>query len=64
MSDSVDENDIMWTVDGPATIYPAMGSAIQLTVDLADEDGTITLTAMVPDSGTLGVDPPVKSRKC
>jgi hypothetical protein len=57
---------ITWTVTAPATIYPSMtydSTPVTLTVDLADADGVLTITAMIADSGLLGVDPQVQKQK-
>lgn len=57
---------IAWSVSGPGSIYPAVtndSSPVTLTIDLVDADDVVTVIAMVRDSGTLGVDPPVQKQK-
>jgi hypothetical protein len=63
VSDTLGE--VVWSVEGLGTVYPIVtdGSAVTLTIDLADFDGTATAIATVRDSGTLGEDPPLQKRK-
>jgi hypothetical protein len=64
VSDSV--GSITWSVSGPGSIYPTVTyglSQVMLTIDLADADATVTVTATVKDSGTLGVDAPVQKKQ-
>jgi hypothetical protein len=53
--------DVVWSVDGRGDIYPIVtdGSAVTLT----GYEGTVTVTATVTDSRTLGDDPPIQRRK-
>lgn len=51
---------VTWSVSGPATVYPTVGTTTTVTVDLVDTQATVTVIATVDDSGTKGDDNPVE----
>lgn len=59
VSDSLGE--ITWSVSGPGSVYPTTGYSTTLTVDLADEDGVIAVSATATD--WLAVNPPVQRQQ-
>lgn len=50
---------VTWWADGQGSVYPPTGDSTLLTADLAAADGSVTVNAIVPDSGLLGVDTPL-----
>ena len=57
---------ITWSTSGPGSIYPTVtydSTPVTLAIDMVDEDDTVTISALVKDSGTMGVDPPQQKQK-
>jgi hypothetical protein len=50
---------VTWSASGLGSVYPLVGNSTTLTADLATASGSVTVSAVVPDSGLLGIDAPI-----